>query len=128
MAKKNIELLKRLRTRLVRMRHPQHFRMAHVAVKTECGAAMCLAGHTLELAGYQKKFIGEGEGDVGDFEWYTPSGRRVRDAMNAAQRLLGLSYDEAQNEEKRGVFLRFDLKTPQDAAKVIDEIIQLASA
>lgn len=128
MAKKNIELLKRLRTRFLRMRHRKHFNMGDVAVKNECGTAMCIAGHTLDLTGYKAKFDNDG-----NVRWYTPSGRRMYgDDLGTAQRLLGLTVDEAQrcgaNDADNGLFFRFDLKTPKQAAKVIDKIIQDASA
>lgn len=55
MAEKNIALLKRLRTRFLRMRHPQHFNIRVVAEKTSCGTAMCVAGHALDLKGYKAR-------------------------------------------------------------------------
>lgn len=128
MPKRNVELLKRLRTRLLRIRHKKHFNMNDVAVKTDCGAALCLAGHTLELAGYKRKYVGDWLGDSGDYVWFTPSGRRVPDAVYAAQRLLGLNHDEARlcayDNRDSGLFMRFDLKTPKQAAKVLEQFIE----
>lgn len=135
MAKKNIELLKRLRTRFMKMRHPQHFDMSAVARRTDCGTAMCIAGHTLELAGYQKRFVGsvwESADGLGDHNWYTPSGKLVDDTMQSAKRLLGLTRDEALkdtslNDDENGLFMRFDLKTPKQAAAEIQKLIDEAA-
>lgn len=123
MAKKNIELLKRLRTRFLRMRHPKHFNMGDVAQKTDCGTAMCIAGHALDLEGY--RFNLDEDGDF--LECFAPNGRRVHNELVRAQRLLGLTKDEAQRcgstDTDNGLFLRFDLKTPKQAAKVIERLI-----
>lgn len=119
--KPNIKLMKRLRTRFRRMRHPEHFNMAEVVVKTLCGTAMCIAGHTLDLEGY--KYYPPTD------DWFTPKGKRLnRDPLDVAQSLLGLSYDQAQKyigdtSKRNGLFLRFDLKTPKQAAECIDKLI-----
>ena len=133
MPKKNIELLKRLRTRFLKMRHRKHFDMRVVAGRTDCGTAMCIAGHTLDLAGYRRKYLGDGAGDSGDFNWFTPGGRRVKSAMAAAQRLLGLTYEEAQSPynvdvKRDGLFIRFDLTTPKQAAAEIEKLIEETTA
>jgi uncharacterized protein YodC (DUF2158 family) len=124
MAEKNIPLLKRLRTRFLRMRHRKHFNMDDVVQVTECGAAMCIAGHALDLEGYKFK-----KDQYGDFNWFTPDGLKVVDPLLAARELLGLSSEEAMHEDyhdvirKNGLFFRFDLKTPKQAAKVIERLI-----
>jgi hypothetical protein len=128
MPKKNIELLKRLRTRFLRMRHKKHFDMEDVVQVTECGAAMCIAGHTLDLEGYTYKKEAYG------FDWFSPKGRKIDDPLDTAARLLGLTRAESQTQDedavvkRNGLFFRLDLKTPKQAAKVIDKIIQDASA
>lgn len=127
--KLNIELLKRLRTRFLRMKHRKHFHMKNIAVKTECGAAMCIAGHTLELAGYKRRYNPELYGE--DYKWFTPNGREVNPdkLLNVAQRELGLTYEQAQytglgNDDKdNGLFFRFDLKTPKQTARLIQKVI-----
>lgn len=117
---KNIELLKRLRTRLLRMRHSQHFNMKYIAVQNECGTAMCIAGHALDLEGYKVKFDG-----LGNASWLTPSGGRIRTtAMRKAARLLGMAY----YGEAYLLFHDFSLKTPKQAAKRIEQIIAEAEA
>ena len=126
MPKKNIELLKRLRTRFLRMRHPKHFEMTDVATRNECGTAMCIAGHTLDLLGFKVRFRVNGSAD-----WFYPSGRRLPrregsdsiDApLNAAQRALGLTRFEAQNFD-HGLFYDFSIKTPKQAAARIEKLI-----
>lgn len=130
MAKKNLALLKRLRTRFLRMRHPEHFDMFNVAEETACGTAMCIAGHALDLQGYRFK------PKSGGYGWITPSGRRLRnDPLEEAQRLLGLTHHEAleytvssvarkdKASKHNGLFYRWDLKTPKQAAKAIEKLI-----
>jgi hypothetical protein len=117
----NIELLKKLRTRFLRMKHRKHFNMGNIGVQTECGAAMCIAGHALDLAGYSHRVDEQGE-----FEWRTPKGRRVGFPLDTARRLLGLSYDDAQDMSSKnpGLFFQFKIKTPRQAAKRIERIIE----
>lgn len=127
MPEKNIPLLKRLRTRFLRMRHRKHFNMDDVVAKTPCGAAMCIAGHVLNLEGYKFKID-----EWGDDRWFAPDGTEVQ-PLDEAQRLLGLTVEEAQTdwrdrEKDNGLFFRFDLKTPKQAAKVIQKIIDAAEA
>lgn len=129
MPKRNIELLKKLRTRFLRMKHPEHFNMASIARKTECGAAMCLIGHTLDLAGYKRRFIECEWSAVGDYAWFTPNGRPVKSAFHTARRLLGLRADEVETgfdrngEYAEGLFYRHSLKTPRQAADEIQRYI-----
>lgn len=118
MAKKNIELLKRLRTRFLRMRHSEHFDMETLASKTECGTAMCIAGHALELGGVKRRRNSHRD----EFEWFYPNGRRVDNPIATAQRLLGLTYAEART--RSGLFYRYELDTPREAAKALADIIQ----
>jgi hypothetical protein len=82
---------------------------------------MCIAGHALSLAGFKPRW-----NSFNEFEWFSPSGRIVESPLDAAQKLLGLSKEEAQGT--KGLFYRYDLKTPKQAARVIDKIIQEASA
>lgn len=121
MPKKNLVLLRKLYRRFLRLL-PKHFNMAAIAAKTDCGIAMCITGHTLDLAGYKRKYVGAGDGDTDDYVWSTPDGRRIKRAMTVAQRLLGLSHEEAFDEEK-GLFLRLDIKTPKQAAAAIAKLI-----
>lgn len=121
MAKLNIPLLKRLRTRFLRMRHPEHFDMEAFADKNQCGTSMCIAGHALVLEGYKVKFIRNEDRTEGPFytaRFFAPSGRRVK-ADKAAARVLGLNATEAYN-----LFYDFDLETPQQAAARIQRIIE----
>lgn len=76
--KPNIELMKRLRTRFLRMRHREHFRMNTVVSKTECGTAMCIAGHALDLQGYKFKFSPDSREAVA---YLSPRGRKVEDPL-----------------------------------------------
>lgn len=133
MTEKNFPLLKRLRTRFLRMRHPQHFRMEQIAVKTGCGASGCMIYHTLDLAGYGIRLKPENERDLdsedaqrSDYEFFTPGGRKVAEPYNAAARLLGLSTawnSQIGNDEAGDLFEDFSLKTPKQAAKRIEQII-----
>lgn len=126
MPTKNIALLKRLRTRFLRMRHAKHFDMETVGSPTGCGAAMCIAGHALDLAGYKHK---TNKYLLDEFDWFTPKGRRVYSPLDVAQRLLGLTYHEARTScfkrhALNGLFHRYDLKTPKQAAAVIGNLIE----
>lgn len=108
----NIELLKRLRTRFLRMRHPKHFNMNTIAKQTDCGTAMCIAGHTLDLLGYKSIPCGCTKNCRSRF--INPKGREV-DPIEEAQRKLGLSSND--------LFYEFSLKTPKQAAERISELI-----
>lgn len=72
----NIELLKRLKTRFMRMRHPEHFNMAVWAHKNECGTAMCIAGHALDLQGYKTRPKGYGS-ITGNLQFIDSRGKDV---------------------------------------------------
>ena len=125
--KLNIELLKRLRTRFLRMRHPEHFRIEQVAVKTDCGASMCFIGHTLDLAGYKmrlKKVTKANNLDASrcDFSFITPAGGVVRNPFRRAQAELGLLYDDAYD-----LFQDWTVKTPKQAAARIQQLIDSAT-
>lgn len=127
MAKKNIELLKRLRTRFLRIRHKKHFNIKAVAMKTDCGSAMCIAGHTLDLAGYKMRLKNDrapkSDGDFGrvDFEFIRPSGRRLPEdqILRTAAKELGLNY----GSQGRRLFHDWSLKTPKQAAKRVEGLI-----
>jgi hypothetical protein len=122
--KLNIDLLKRLKTRLMRMRHRKHFNMKTVAMKNECGTAMCIAGHTLDLEGYRWDARGD--------DWFAPDGTLCDNPLKTAAGLLGipphkaLSYASELKPERNGLFYRFDIKTPKQAAARIQELIDSA--
>lgn len=127
MGELNIKLFKRLRTRFLRMRHPQHFRMKQVAIKTDCGAAMCMIGHVLTLEGYKMRLRKDGPKYTGtdaarsDYDFIDPrTGKAVYDPAEVAKELLGL--DSWSNEDN--LFTEYNLKTPQQAARRIQQIIE----
>ena len=130
---KNIELLKRLRTRFLRMRHKEHFDIRHVAKQNVCGTAMCIAGHTLDLAGYKHRFRQNAQGQIVEVEWFDPSGRRLgADPLVRARRLLGLSKRQADHigydDADCGMFYDFRIQTPKQAADRIEKIIAEAQS
>jgi len=108
MPKKNITLLKRLRTRFLRMRHPEHFDMLVWGDKTAYGTSACIAGYALLLSGYKVR---------GWDTFVSPNGRKI-DPANTARRLLGLTKDEAED-----LFLWNNIKTPQEAAAAIEQLV-----
>lgn len=117
--KPNIELLKRLRARLLRMRHPKHFDMQVIAAKTDCGAAMCMIGHVLDLEGYKMRLKkpSERQGFL-DFDFIKPNGRVLRrDPQDEAEKLLGFSG------HRNDFFMDYSLQTPKQAAKRIEKLI-----
>jgi hypothetical protein len=81
-----VELLKKVAAKLRRMRHKKHFDMRDWIQENECGTAACIAGHALLDAGYRLR--------IRDYEIVSPKGRKV-DPSSAAQRLLGLSSEQA---------------------------------
>lgn len=125
----NVELMKRLRTRFLRMRHPQHFNMNPIAAKTDCGTVMCIAGHTLDLAGYKMRLLPASqrssfkriyEGRT-DYQFISPrTGMAVREPLDAAAEELGLDY----STEAHALFHDFKLKTPEQAARRIEKLIE----
>lgn len=121
----NIELLKRLRTRFLRMRHEEHFNMEVVAQRTACGTAMCIAGHALDLQGYKFHY-----GDGGGIESVTsPNGRTVKyGIMKVAAKEMGLKYRYGYYDKSDAyqLFHDFSLRTPKDAAARIQELIESA--
>jgi hypothetical protein len=121
MPKPNIELLKRLRTRFLRMKHRKHFAMETVAERNECGTAMCIAGHALNLQGYRFKF-----NEYGVLEQtFRPSGRPLKGGLlSAAAKELRLDYYGTAHE----LFNDFSLKTPKQAAARIQKLIEEAEA
>jgi hypothetical protein len=118
MSKLNIELLKRLKTRFLRMRHPEHFDMKTIATKTDCGAAMCLIGHTLELEGYKMRVRRDPKLFL-DYDFITPTGSKVKSPFQHARKALGLGRQSAS-----ALFHDWDLETPADAAERIQKIIE----
>lgn len=122
MPKKNIKLLRRLATRFKRMRHPEHFEMMVVTEKNECGTAMCIAGHTLDLAGYHRRLVPKDQRGEGlDHKFTSPSGDRVSSPLAAAQKELGLTRNEAMGTD--GLFYDYSLSTPAEAAARIEQLI-----
>lgn len=133
--KRNIELLKRLRTRFTRMRHKKHFDMRVIGTQTACGTQACIGGHALLLDGYKLRMMN------GSAEWYSPKGRLVIDPLATAARLLGLTVQEARAYEissgiyrigtraerrdvkQNGLFYRWDMTNPKKAAALIQEYI-----
>jgi len=125
MAKLNIQLLRKLRTRFLRMRHPDHFRMDVIAVQSDCGSQMCIAGHVLDLAGYKRKLRPLGHRDSAlDFDFITPSGQRVRKPLPAAARELGLRYQRESGNTAFDLFHDWSLTTPAEAAARIQKLIE----
>lgn len=122
--KPNIELTRRLRTRFLRMRHDEHFDMEVIAVRTDCGSAMCIAGHTLDVAGYRMKPKTEPASSMLHFDFFSPSGRKVRNVLAAAARELGISYRPTRNNKAYDLFHDWELLTPKDAAERIGELIK----
>lgn len=119
--KPNIELMKRLRTRFLRMRHKEHFNMMVVARKTECGSVMCIAGHTLDLAGYKKQLNDEDHRDgVTDYRFIDPDTELSIDPLSTAAKELGIPYHPTAYD----LFHDFSLETPLDAAERIGELIE----
>lgn len=119
----NVELLKKLRNRFRRMRHPGHFRMDVIAVKTDCGSAMCIAGHTLDLAGYTRKMRRTDKSYVLDFDFINPAGRKIRKPLASAAYELGLCYRNRSDNKAYQLFHDWTLTTPKEAADRIQELI-----
>lgn len=122
----NLPLLRRLRTRFLRMKHEKHFEMSVVAVKTDCGSQMCIAGHTLDLAGYKRKLLPSYERNtVMDYIYFTPSGEEVQEPLVAAADELGIGgYRRAPDSVAFVLFHDSSLTTPRDAAERIGELIE----
>jgi hypothetical protein len=87
---------------------------------------MCIAGHILDLEGYKARY------DRGSrqFLWYNPQGTYVFNPMEVAANLIGVEGATACRAMKidefptNGLFYRFDLKTPKEAANVIEDLIK----
>lgn len=124
--KPNIELMKRLQRRFLRMKHESHFQMDVIAVKTECGSQMCIAGHTLDLAGYKRKLLPVDErSTVLDYRYFTPSGKEVREPLVAAADELGIGgYRREPDSAAFNLFHDSSLSTPRDAAERIGQLIE----
>lgn len=105
------------------MKHKRHFNMKVIAAKTDCGAAMCMIGHVLDLSGYRMRLCEDGDGFL-DFDFIAPSGRRLKmDVHVKAERLLGMTRDESSD-----LFMDYSLKTPKQAAARISQLIAEAEA
>lgn len=104
--------------------------MEAVAAKTDCGSVMCIAGHTLHLAGYKMKLSPDYEPSetiwMGrqDYNFIAPSGRRV-EPLRAAARELGLSF-RGYGSAGFDLFHDFTLNTPKQAATRIQKLIDSA--
>jgi hypothetical protein len=107
------------------MRHEEHFHMNVIAIKTDCGSAMCIAGHALELAGYKRELRPERNRDsVLDFDFISPSGRRVKGPLLAAAKELGMRYERKSGNQAYELFHDWELTTPREAAARIQELIE----
>jgi hypothetical protein len=129
MSKLNIELFKKLRNRFARMRHRKHFRITQIAVKTDCGAAMCFIGHTLQLQGYKMRLKPHAERTFrdpydaaaaarSDYVFIRPNGKTVKHPVREAAKHLGILSDP------KAVFQAYHVKTPKQAVKFLDHIIE----
>lgn len=121
----NVELLTKLRRRFLRMRHSKHFHMNVIAVKTDCGSQMCIAGHALDLAGYTRKLRPViDRSSVLDFDFISPAGRKVREPLVTAAKEMGLNYRSRGGNTAFELFHDSTLTTPSDAADRIQELIE----
>jgi hypothetical protein len=104
------------------MRHEEHFNMAVWAHKNECGTAMCIAGHALDLQGYKTK-LKTYWGISGNLEFLSPKGKKLKDSiLEVAAREMGIDRDVAQRLfENNG-----SITTPKQAAARIQELIEEA--
>jgi hypothetical protein len=108
------------------MRHPEHFQMDVIAVQTDCGSQMCIAGHVLDLAGYTRKLRSEDDRSaVLDFDFIDPSGRKVRSPLWAAAREMGLDYRRVNGNKAFELFHDMSLTTPAEAAERIQGLIEV---
>jgi hypothetical protein len=111
--KLNVELLKRLKTRFLRMRHPEHSDMHSWGHKTDCGTTACIAGHVLLLQGYRLRHG----------QYVTPDGKPILAIAGTARDELGLSDMTASH-----LFYDFETTTPKQAAARLQELIDSAEA
>jgi hypothetical protein len=127
----NVELLRKVAGKLRRMRHKKHFDMSDWGSKNECGTTACIAGWALLESGYRVKTAKE-ENEYGEREsvFYAPSGKPV-DPFSAAQRLLGLKYNQASRlfHDDEWPFTDddepvFDAESPKAAAERIEHFIK----
>lgn len=109
----------------MRMRHAEHLQMDVIAVKTECGSAMCVAGHVLDLAGYKKELRPDwNRSSVLDYDFVAPSGHRVKSPLFSAAKEMGLSYRRTSGNKAFELFHDMDLDTPRKAADRIQRLIE----
>lgn len=113
----------KLRNRMARMRHPEHFRMEQIAIKTPCGAAGCFVYHALDLNGNKPRLLPKLERTYGlgcgsgrcEYKFDGVDNDQEYEAAKAA---LGLTHDEADT-----LFNAYHLKTPKEAVAFIDKMI-----
>lgn len=131
MNKLNIELFKRLRNRLARMRHRKHFRMRQIAIKTECGAAMCFIGHTLVLEGYKMRLkpkdqrtfadpFDRSAASRSDYEFVRPNGSIVKNPVQEAMRRLRIR----DTVDADALFQDYSINSLKKAVRRLDRIIE----
>lgn len=120
----NIELLKKVRNRLRRMKHKEHFVMRVFVSKNECGTAACIGGHALLIAGYKPTTWDEA---VQEFKEVIPPGKKKAIPIwEAARQALGLDETEAGKLFVKGRWpdqFRED-NLPRTAADRIDHFIE----
>lgn len=120
----NVGLLKKLRKRFLRMRHAEHFHMDVIAIKTDCGSQMCIAGHALDLAGYTRRLRSEDNRSVVlDFNFISPSGRKIKNPLSRAAKEMGLHYQRRMDNKAYCLFHDSTITTPKEAAVRIQELI-----
>lgn len=98
MRKLNKPLLRRLARKLRRLRHEEHYAQEVTAVKTSCGTAACIAGHTVDELKYRLVFEPRLQHDRGDLaldECLHPMTGKPVSVIEAARKELGLSQDAA---------------------------------
>lgn len=103
------------------MRHEAHFNMAVWAHRNECGTAMCIAGHALELQGYRLRLKGF-QSFTGNLKFIAPDGSEVDDVADVAATEMGITRDVAfRLFQNNGT-----ITTPKQAAARIQELIDSA--
>ncbi len=78
----NVALLTALMGKLKRMRHHRHFDMGVWGRHTECGAAYCIAGWALVMAGYKM---------IDEDTWLSPKGKTITRIGIEAGKVLKLT-------------------------------------
>lgn len=113
----NVPALRELRATLVKV-DPRLHDQTLFYQKKGCGTAMCAAGWTAHLAGYQPE-----SGDSTGY-WVHPDrpGRR-HEISDLAQGLLGITQWDAWHDEPAGLFLADN--SHQETLDAIDRLIAL---